>query len=177
MRRLACTALLTGFLSACAQPQPLRTVPEVQLDRYLGHWVEIAKYPNWFQKDCASGTSADYALDPDGGVIVTNRCRRADGSWNQAIGKARRVGEPGSPKLKVRFAPAWLGWLPMVWGDYWVIDLDPDYSLVAISEPSRQYLWILARSPQPDPQHYQALLERLKSLGFDLGKLETTIQP
>jgi apolipoprotein D and lipocalin family protein len=65
----------------------------------------------------------------------------------------------------------------MVWGDYWVIDLDPAYRLVAVSEPKREYLWILSRSPAVDPVAYQALLGRLQAKGFDVSKLEPTSQP
>ena len=89
---------------------------------------------------------------------------------------ARQIGAADSPKLEVRFAPAWLSFLPMVWGDYWVIDLDPDYRLVAVSEPSREYLWVLSRTPAVDAQAYEALLARLAARGFDLGKLERTLQ-
>ena len=76
----------------------------------------------------------------------------------------------------MRFAPAWLSWLPVVWGDYWVVDLDPEYQLVAVSEPQRQYLWVLARQPQVDAQAYAALLGRLKQQGFDLSQLERSPQ-
>ena len=77
-----------------------------------------------------------------------------------------------SPKLQVRFAPAWLSFLPFVWGNYWVIDLDEAYQLVAISEPGRDYLWILARTPTVDAGAYDALLARLAARGFDLKRLE-----
>ena len=77
----------------------------------------------------------------------------------------------------MRFAPAWLSFLPLVWGDYWIIDLDPDYQLVAVSEPSREYLWVLSRTPAVDAQAYEALLARLAARGFDPGKLERTTQP
>jgi apolipoprotein D and lipocalin family protein len=94
----------------------------------------------------------------------------------QAQGLARQIGAADSPRLQVRFAPAWLSFLPVVWGDYWVIDLDDAYQLAAVSEPRRAYLWILSRTPQPDPQSYQALLERLQARGFDLSVLERTPQ-
>lgn len=98
----------------------------------------------------------------------------ANGEWNEAVGLARQVGEVSSPKLEVRFAPAWLSFIPWVWGDYWVIDLDPEYQLVAVSEPRREYLWVLARNPDPSKETYAALLQRLHHLGFDTGKLEMT---
>lgn len=155
-----------------AGASPLTTVASLDVPRYMGVWHEIAKYPNWFQAKCASDTSASYSLQADGTVEVVNRCRRASGEWDEAIGSAYQVGAADSPRLKVRFAPAWLSWLPAVWGDYWVIDLDENYSLVAVSEPSRQYLWILSRSPTVDPVAYQALLNRIEAKGFDLARLQ-----
>ena len=95
---------------------------------------------------------------------------------NEAMATARQVGSATSPKLKVRLAPAWLSFLPFVWGDYWVIDLDEAYQLVAVSEPSQEYLWVLARTPQVDPTAYNALLTRLTQKGFDVSKLELTRQ-
>jgi apolipoprotein D and lipocalin family protein len=89
---------------------------------------------------------------------------------------ARQVGPRNSPKLKVRFAPEWLSFLDAVWGNYWVIDLDANYSLVAVGEPSREYLWVLSRTPQVPAQEYRALLQRLKAQGFDLSKLELSPQ-
>ncbi|MFM2253231.1 MAG: hypothetical protein RJB68_1568, partial [Pseudomonadota bacterium] len=100
----------------------------------------------------------------------------ADGQTTEALGAARQVSPANSPRLQVRFAPAWLSFLPMVWGDYWVIDLDPQYQLVAVSEPKREYLWVLSRSPKVEPATYQALLTRLGQQGFDLKRLELSPQ-
>ena len=77
-------------------------------------------------------------------------------------------------ELDVRFAPAILSFIPMVWGDYWVIDLDNKYQLSAVSEPKREYLWILSRTPQVPAAEYNALLARLKAQGLDTSKLVLT---
>jgi len=165
--------LITGTAQAqTGTPPPLATVASVDLDRYVGRWYEIARFPNRFQKDCSGPATADYALQANGRVQVTNRCPLADGKTDEALGEARRIGGPGSPKLEVRFAPAWLSWLPMVWGNYWVIDLDPAYTLAAVSEPTREYLWVLARQPQVDAASWDALMVRLRAQGFDLSKLQ-----
>ena len=153
---------------------PLAAIPALDVPRYMGRWYEIAKYPNRFQKNCASDTTAEYSLQPDGNLQVINRCRMKDGQFDEAIGAARQIGERSSSKLEVRFAPAWLSFIPAVWGDYWVIDLDADYELVAVSEPKREYLWILSRSPMVSPDVYGKLLQRLRNKGFDTRKLETT---
>jgi len=154
----------------------LSTISSLDLPRYLGEWYEIAKFPNRFQSKCTGFTKATYTALPDGRVRVENRCRLADGSTDVAIGVARQVGAANSPRLKVRFAPALLSFIPMVWGDYWIIDLDKDYGLAAVSEPGREYLWILSRTPTVSKPAYDALVARLSGQGLDVRKLVRTPQ-
>nr|WP_233255052.1 lipocalin family protein [Limnohabitans sp. T6-5] len=159
---------------AAAQPEkaPLQTVTSVDVPRYMGTWHEIAKYPNWFQKKCASSTQATYSLQNNGSVQVLNRCKTDKGEWTEALGEARQIGGPNAPTLQVRFAPAWLSFIPLVWGNYWIIDLDPQYQWVVVSEPQREYLWILSRTPQLPEDTHQMLLAKLRTQGFDLNRLE-----
>ena len=77
-------------------------------------------------------------------------------------------------KLEVRFAPAWLGWLPFLWGDYWVIDLADDYRYAVVGEPSREYLWVLAREPRLPDADWQKIVARLPALGYDPSRLVRT---
>ena len=182
--RILCAALIVQSVGAMAADRPadrpaekpLETVISLDLPRYLGRWYEIAKFPNWFQKKCVANTSAQYSLQPDGRVRVLNRCQREGGVMDGALGVARQLGGPTSPRLEVRFAPAWLSWLPAVWGDYWVVDLDPEYQLVAVSEPRRDYLWILSRSPTVPAERYASLITRLQAKGLDTSRLELTPQ-
>jgi apolipoprotein D and lipocalin family protein len=177
-------AFLLLFLTVCtAQAQgqapntgPLKTIASLEVPRYMGTWYEIAKYPNWFQRKCLANTQANYSLQSDGTVRVLNRCLMEGGQANEALGVARQIGGANSPRLQVRFAPQWLSFIPLLWGDYWVIDLDPQYQLVAVSEPRREYLWVLSRTPEIDNQAYDELLLRLVRQGFDVGKLERTPQ-
>lgn len=155
-----------------AEDQPLATIGSLDVARYMGRWYEIAKFPNRFQRDCARDTTAEYSVNPEGGIQVVNRCVTAQREVKEAIGAARQVGESTSPKLKVRFAPAWLSFIPAVWGDYWVIDLDEKYELAAVSEPRREYLWILSRRPDVPPEIYAALLQRLRAKQLDVERLE-----
>jgi apolipoprotein D and lipocalin family protein len=179
MRHITITFLLNLLILGIGQPvalanepSPLATVAALDVPRYMGRWYEIAKYPNRFQRKCVVDTSAEYKLEPDGRVQVTNRCRMENSEWNEAVGIARQVGGTSSPKLEVRFAPAWLSFIPAVWGDYWIIDLDLEYQLVAVSEPRREYLWVLSRSPTVVQESFATLLERLRRLGFDTNRLE-----
>ena len=156
--------------------QSVKTIATLDVPRYLGTWYEIAKFPNWFQKKCVSNTKAVYTAKPDGNLRVLNSCKTAGGETSEAEGLARQIGAKDSPKLEVRFAPEWLSFIPLVWGDYWVIDLDPQYQVAAVSDPRREYLWVLSRTPQLDPKVYADLLQRLKQQQFDIQKLELTTQ-
>ena len=178
---LLATVVLVGMKAWAASNEAnprsdLATIPSLDLPRYLGDWYEIAKFPNRFQRKCAGNTTATYTAMPDGRVKVENRCRLADGSTDVAIGVARQVGAADSPRLKVRFAPALLSFIPLVWGDYWIIDLDRDYGLAAVSEPGRDYLWILSRTPTVSKPAYDALVARLAGQGLDVRKLVRTPQ-
>lgn len=172
---LSCCALALGPARA-TEPVALTPIPSLDVARYMGVWHEVAKYPNWFQRKCVSNTHATYRVLAPGQVEVLNRCRTDEGKTIEALGLARQIGAADSPQLEVRFAPEWLSFIPLVWGDYWVIDLDEAYQLVAVSEPKRQYLWVLSRTPQVNAQAYDALLQRLKARGFDLSKLEASAQ-
>ena len=169
-------ALSTSSFGQESSPPVLKAVDSLDLPRYLGSWYEIAKFPNWFQKKCKSDTKANYSLRSDASLAVFNQCRLENGQVSDALGTAKQIGDVKSAKLKVRFAPDWLSVIPFVWGDYWVIDIDAAYQLVAISEPKREYLWILSRTPEADDRQLNELLLRLSANGFDLSKLERTPQ-
>jgi len=170
--------IILGSSQVMAQQgdQSVKTIASLDVPRYLGTWYEIAKFPNWFQKKCVSNTKAVYTAKSDGNLRVLNSCKTASGETSEAEGLARQIGAKDSPKLEVRFAPEWLSFLPLVWGDYWVIDLDSQYQVAAVSDPRREYLWVLSRTPQIDPKAYADLLQRLKQQQFDIQKLELTSQ-
>jgi apolipoprotein D and lipocalin family protein len=154
---------------------PPATQDWVDLARYAGRWYEIARLPNRFQERCAGDVAATYTLRADGRVTVLNECRKSDGSIAHAEGVARRAEEAGpASRLKVRFAPAWLSFLPLVWGDYWILELDPDYRHALVGDPSRKYLWILSRTPELDDAEYASLVAAAARKGFDVGGLRRT---
>mgnify|MGYP001237856876 FL=1 len=158
-------------LAACASNRPgLPTQDGVDLNRYAGTWYEQARLPNRFQDDCVGDVQADYTIGPDGALGVTNQCRTAEGKTKvaRAAGRlARRVDPPDPAKLEVRFAPAWTSWLPLVWGDYWIIRIDEGYRHALVGTADRKYLWVLSREKRADPATIEQLLDHARSLGFD----------
>jgi apolipoprotein D and lipocalin family protein len=169
-------AILAGVIAmgtAMARAEAVRTVDRVDLDRYAGEWFEIARFPNRFQNACVSDVRARYSRRSDGRIDVVNRCRSAEG-MTEAKGVARVVDARSSAKLKVRFAPAALSFLPFVWGDYWILGLADDYSWAVVGSPDRKYLWILSRTPALPAASYAAALAAARSNGFDVDRLQTT---
>lgn len=163
--------LVAMLLAACTtngrQSPPLEVVPAVDLSRYIGTWYEIASFPQRFQKGCTD-SRAEYRIRPDGDVEVLNSCLR-NGKVDTAKGRAWVVDKVTNAKLKVSF----------FWpfrGDYWIIDLGKDYEYAVVAAPSMNYLWILSRTPQMEEQRYQEIVSRLRARGFDIAKLNRTVQ-
>lgn len=182
MHLAAFGSVIPVLLLACAAPRSAQTthavttVPSVDIDRYLGDWFEVARFPNRFQRQCAGDVKANYARRPDGRIDVTNGCRKGDGQTSVAKGVARVVDATTRSKLKVRFAPAVLSFLPFVWGDYWIIGLDENYRWAVVGSPGRDYLWILSRTPQLDEALFQRAIDCARANGFDVSRLQRTRQ-
>ena len=171
-------ASLLGALGAtrarAQQPrEPVRAVPSLDLGRYAGLWYEVARFPSWFERKCVGQATANYELRPDSTIKVVNTCRTADSTMNRAEGAAH-LADRGGPasKLKVRFAPAFLSFLPMVWADYWVLDLADDYRAALVGTPDRRYLWVLSRTPSLDSATYDGLVATAARQGFDVARLQ-----
>lgn len=150
---------------------PLETVPFVDLNRYLGTWYEIATIPQSFTRGC-TGVTANYSLRPDGRIRVINACHpeRLDAPLRQVEGRAWVVDPASNAKLKVSFF-LWFS------GDYWIIELGQDYGYAVVGHPARKYLWVLCRQPRMDEGLYSAILERLKTKGYDVSPIQRTLQP
>lgn len=169
-----------GLLSACsAEKAFLPTQADLSLVDYAGVWYEQALLPNRFQKECVSDVSAKYTLLGDGQLRVRNQCQKVDGSMSVAEGIGRLSGAVTPPNpaiLEVRFAPNWLSFLPIVWGNYWVIKTVGDYQYSLVGSPDRKYLWVLSREKKADVAVVNELLEYAGSLGFDIDRVQYTEQ-
>lgn len=163
-----CAASLRTPVWESPKQAPLASVNSVDLKRYIGKWYEIARYPNRFQRACASDTTAEYELKPNGKVGVVNTCRKSDGSIKKASGTAKVV-DPSNARLKVTF------FWPF-YGDYWIIGLDPEYRWAVVGEPHRKYLWILSRTPHMPEADYQRAVEQARAAGYDPQRLIRTPQ-
>lgn len=152
------------------------TVDSVDLKKYAGTWYEIGRLPMYFQRNCASDVTANYAQKTDGsGVVVTNKCKAEDGSDITAEGLAKPADDTGS-KLKVTFLPSWIRWLPVGRADYWVLARDADYQTALVGTPDKDYLWLLARSPNVSQETYAKYRQIAQQQGYDLKEFKLTAQ-
>lgn len=166
--------LLLSSLWSCAggkkSLEPLKTVPEVDLDRYTGLWYQVARYPHFFQRSRCALSTAEYTRREDGKIQVENRCwaEEVGGKITQKVSAVARPvkGEPGH--LKVTF-------YGLFTSDYLIIDLDTEnYQWAVVSTPSRKTLWILSREPALEEEVFQKRLQTLEKKGFDRGKILRT---
>ncbi|MBK8267216.1 MAG: lipocalin family protein [Planctomycetes bacterium] len=158
-------------MSGCGQSlesllPTLSTAPNVDIQRYMGTWYEIAKYPVTFENGCF-GVTADYTLQSDGNVKVVNICRNEDGTVGRTIeGFATVADSTTNSKLTVYF------FYPFG-APYWIIELDEaDYEWAVVGDPTRTFLWILSRTPTLAPEIYDGILQRLPDRGYDPVRLE-----
>lgn len=159
-------ALLT-FTACNGQPSDIdkTVVNQLEIDKYLGTWYEIARYDHSFERGM-EGVTATYSMRDDGKIKVVNAGYKEglNGKQSEAVGKAK-IPDPEQPaKLKVSFF-----WF--FYGDYYVLDLDPNYQWALIGSSSDKYLWILSRHPKMDEALYQQLLAKLSQRGYDVDLL------
>lgn len=168
MLRVSRVLLLMCVAGLVQAADPLPVVSALDLNRYQGRWYEVARLDHWFQRGCRQ-SSAEYRLQADGRVAVTNRCMGETGVWREAQGQALPVaGYPA--QLKVSFGFFSRLFTPRD-GNYWVIELDDDYQWAMVGHPGRKYLWILSRNPVLSSAVRERLVSRARELGFPVDAL------
>lgn len=159
-------------LASCSsmKPAPLRTVPHVDLTRYVGDWFVFAHIPYSLEKGKV-GTLDRYALRPDGRMdnIFLFRRGSLDAPLEQWKGVAWVHNKATNAEWRVQFV--WPLRVP-----YLIIDLDPDYQWSVIGYPSRKLAWVLSRKPVLDAATYRGILHRMAKQGYDTRLLAKVSQ-
>lgn len=156
------------LMFGCKSKRELSTVDAVDLNKYKGTWYEIARFPNSFEKNLKCVT-ATYSLKENGGIKVVNKgYNTKKEKWEEANGNAK-VSNPDKPgEISVSFFRPF-------YGDYFVIALDEDYQHVLVGSPTREYLWVLARTKTIEEKTYSNYLKIAKENEFDISLLEKTL--
>lgn len=174
-RKIAATFGLLTF-AAQVHAAGVKPVEKIDLDRYLGTWVEIASIPQFFQRKCVRDTSATYGAAENSLIKVENVCTRSDGARDRVEGRARRVEAEHPAKLEVTFLDLFGEYRFWVSGGYWVIALDSNYQWAVVGHPSRRFGWVLARDARLSPIALAEIIGRIKSQGYDACEFVVTPQ-
>jgi len=160
-----------GLLSACqASLPPLETVDYVDLERFMGDWYVIANIPTFVEKGAHNAVES-YRLEDDGTIATTFTFRKDafDGPEKQY-----------HPRGFVRDTRSNAEWgMQFIWpikGDYRIIYLDQDYSVTIIGRNSRDYVWLMARTPQISDEHYREAVKFIADAGYDTAELQRVPQ-
>lgn len=163
------SVIISGLFTGCSGQKQMidnSVVKELDLQKYLGTWYEIARYDHRFERDLV-GVTANYSMRPDGKIKVVNSGYKntLDGEYSEAIGKAK-IPDPENEPAKLKVSFFWI-----FYGDYHVLELDKDYQWAVIGSSTDKYLWILSRTPQMAPEIYTDLLKRIADRGYDTSAL------
>ena len=154
------------FSGCAASTSDIPAVKGFELDRYLGRWYEIARLPHRFERGM-DYVRAEYTRAPDGSVRVVN-CGLRGGEVRKIVGRAKlKDPEGASPDGELR-----VSFFRPFYGDYRIIELDPEYRYAVVTGSTRDHLWILSRTPKLPETQLAEILDRLGKLGFALELLE-----
>jgi len=167
----ALTLFALSLLAATVQGQ--QAVPQLDLARYTGNWFEIARTPNFWQRQCVADVVTHYELQPGDKFTIHNTCTKSNGKTTTGDGftegQSNGPGTLVSGKLRTSF-------LRPFYFDYWVIALDPEYKWAVVAEPNRKNIWIIARTPSISPATRTLIDQQISHAGFDPKTLINSIQ-
>ncbi len=166
-------SLLSGLLllTGCATSRPpLKTVEKVDLTRFMGPWYVIACIPTFIETE-AYNAIEDYRLEPDGTIKTTF-------TFNQGgfDGPPKRYNPRGFVVDRVNHSTWGMQFIWPFKSEFLITYLTPDYSQTVIGRNKRDYVWIMARTPQIPEADYQRMLRELADQGYDLAKLRKVPQ-
>jgi apolipoprotein D and lipocalin family protein len=161
-----------SFATGCTTvKEPLRTVPHVDLPRYMGDWYVIANIPYFAEKNCFDSIES-YALRTDGDIDNWFTCRKKSFEApleRKANALAKVQDKSSNATWRIRF-------FKVISVQYLILDLDPAYQWVVVGHPSRRYGWIMSRSKTLPDDTYKSIIGRLIDQGYDTGKFEKVPQ-
>ncbi|MFI3280591.1 MAG: lipocalin family protein [Rikenellaceae bacterium] len=162
LKTLFSTFFISIFCSCCAQSIDRTTVPHLDLERFLGSWHEVARIDSRFERNLVSVT-AHYSLNDDGSIKVVNRGYNTHKEeWGENEGRAVVTDAPG--QLRVSF-------FPMIFSDYNILSVGEDYQWALVGSKSPEFLWILSRTSEMNPDTLAHILSVAEGRGYDVSRL------
>lgn len=171
MRTILFVVLACCGLAACAAKEPdMNTVDKVDIERFMGDWYVIANIPTFLEKEAHNAVES-YHLDEDGTIATTFTFRKGgfDGKKKEYNPRAYIQDTDSNARWGMRF----------VWpikADYRIVYLNDDYTQTVIGRQSRDFVWIMARTPTIPDEDYDRLVDFISTFGYDMSKLKRVPQ-
>ena len=168
--RLAATTATVAALAGCSTHPPMPTVDRVDLDRFMGDWYVVANIPTFLERGAHNAVER-YELNPDGTVATTFTFRA--GSFDGELKTYQPTGYIRDTETNALWG------MQFVWpvkADYRIVYLDEDYTRTVIGRQARDYVWVMARTPDLSEAEYAEIAELIGELGYDISKLERVPQ-
>jgi len=151
---------MLSFLSACTTNQPLKSVEFIDPERFVGEWYVIANIPYFAERNKVASKVIYQKLGEEKYAdIFESRKNNFDAPLDRLVGKVRSMNE-NNTRWKSTF--------------YWVvnfsfdiIDIDPEYQIMLLAHPSREYGWVMARQQRISDQEYQRAMQIFKQNNYD----------
>jgi apolipoprotein D and lipocalin family protein len=171
MRTLILAAALLATAGCASTGQPMKTVDKVDLQRFMGPWYVIGVIPTIIEKG-AHNAIESYALNPDGTIATTFtfNADAFDGAPKKYTPRGYVIDKVSNAHWEMKF----FWWLPRQ--EFLISHVDPNYTETIISRTKRDYVWIMARTPQIPEADFARLERKVAELGYDVGKLERVPQ-
>ena len=169
--KISLLIIAASCLTACASKYPeMQTVDYVDIERFMGDWYVIANIPTFLEKGAHNAVET-YKLDDDGTIATTFRYRK-----NSFDGKQKEY----NPRGFIRDTESNALWgMRFVWpfkGDYRIVYLNEDYTQTVIGRQKRDFVWIMARTPEIPDADYDRIVDFVDSIGYDVSKIQRVPQ-
>lgn len=165
-RKTWVAALLGGLVSGCSSnPIAIPRAQDVDINRFMGKWYVIACIPTLIEKNIYNAVES-YRLDSDGTIATTFTFNKEsfDGPAKQYNPRGYVVPATGNAEWKMQF----------IWpvkSEFIISYLDEQYDTTVIARTARDYVWIMARSPEISDSKYEELKKFVSDIGYDTSKL------
>lgn len=173
---LATPLASAGWLLGGSDEEPLMPIPELDLERYLGTWNQLAAIPQFFNLQCAKDTMAVYEAIDAQSIDVTNTCTTWFGGKSQVEGFATVVGPDSNAQLRVEFPDAnpFSGMGDQTQPNYVVTYIDEDYTWALVGSPDRSSGFVLARDKAFTEAQWAEVVEVVEASGYDSFRFLTS---
>ena len=158
-------------LAACAASQePIEPVETVDIEKFMGDWYVIAHIPT-FLEDKAYNAIESYSLDSEGNIPTVFTFR--EGGFD---GEEKRYEPKGFVKEGTNNAIWGMQFVWPIKADYRIMYLDEDYQLTVIGRNKRDFVWIMARTPEIDDDQYDQMIELIRDAGYAMDDMRKVPQ-